>query len=310
MRRVFDRIRRIARADLPVLVTGETGTGKELVARAIHDTSGRPGPFVALNCGALTSTLAETELFGHVKGSFTGAASDRAGVFEAATGGTLFLDEIGELPLELQPRLLRVLETMSVRRIGDAMERRVDVRVVAATHRNLAQMVREGAFREDLYHRLRILSLDLPPLRARPEDVLLLACSFLAGSGFVLGTDAQSALLSHSWGGNVRELRNCLLRARLFAGEVIGAADLELEVTNDGPVDLRPDPAPAGVPIERRNLTLVEEKSFLMETLAACGNNRSRAARRLGLSRSAFHERLRKLGVPNRFSPERVEVAS
>ncbi|MCK6552147.1 sigma-54 dependent transcriptional regulator [Myxococcota bacterium] len=355
MAALFARIRRVATSSLPVLVTGETGSGKELVARALHDESPRRArPFLAINCGALAASLVESELFGHVKGAFTGATADKAGVFEAADGGTLFLDEIGELPLELQPRLLRVLEAKAIRRIGGARELAVDVRIIAATHRDLRAMVAAGRFREDLYHRLVILGVHLPPLRARGDDVLVLARSMLAelsGGTMELTADAEAALVEYSWPGNVRELRNVIARAALLSdGQRVDAAALELpvaEVERRGdvaevaptslaarsvcaePRDEGRGPAPVrlvapiravgdgarGVLAEEaplralRSLTLDEERAALVEALAACGNNRSRAARRLGISRSALHERLKRLGVPPRFQAPELRAA-
>ncbi|HLV60263.1 MAG TPA: sigma 54-interacting transcriptional regulator, partial [Fredinandcohnia sp.] len=233
MREVFDRIERIAPSMAPVAIFGETGTGKELVARAIHNRSGRKGPFIPVNCAAISPELVESELFGHEKGAFTGATSARKGAFEEAEGGTLFLDEIGELPLALQAKLLRTLEAGEVRRVGSSRPFRVDVRVVAATHRDLRAMAREGTFREDLYFRLSVIRIDLPPLRARVEDIALLAEHLLgryAPPGGPLPrftNDALVRLASHRWPGNVRELRNVLARALLLRkGPEITAEDL------------------------------------------------------------------------------------
>jgi DNA-binding NtrC family response regulator len=292
MQQVFDQIPRAARSDEPVLVHGESGSGKELVARAIHAESGRSGPFLALNCGALNPTLVESELFGHVKGAFTGAGADRKGAFEACAGGTLFLDEIGELPLDLQPKLLRVLESSAVRRIGDTVERPVDVRIVAATHRNLEEAVRQGHFREDLFHRLFVLSLILPPLRDRPEDVELLAEGFAAsrGDGVRFSEAARARLRQHTWPGNVRELRNVVIRALVMGrGPRIEAEDLQFSSEAFGP----------SRPLVRRTVETDEssEKSRMLDALTQSGGNRSEAARLLGVSKSTFFDRLKRFGI-------------
>jgi DNA-binding NtrC family response regulator len=292
MQQVFDQIPRAARSDEPVLVHGESGSGKELVARAIHAESGRSGPFLALNCGALNPTLVESELFGHVKGAFTGAGADRKGAFEACAGGTLFLDEIGELPLDLQPKLLRVLESSAVRRIGDTVERPVDVRIVAATHRNLEEAVRQGHFREDLFHRLFVLSLILPPLRDRPEDVELLAEGFAAsrGDGVRFSEAARARLRQHTWPGNVRELRNVVIRALVMGrGPRIEAEDLQFSSEAFGP----------SRPLVRRTVETDEssEKARMLDALTQSGGNRSEAARLLGVSKSTFFDRLKRFGI-------------
>jgi len=222
MREVFAILERVSGTEATVLVEGETGTGKELVAEGIHDHSTRAeGPFVPLDCGAVTASLMESELFGHVRGAFTGAVGDRQGVFEAAHGGTLFLDELGELPLELQPKLLRALEKREIRRVGDTHTRKVDVRVVAATNRDLAAEVNRGAFREDLYFRLAVVHVKLPPLRARRGDIPLLVEHFieqlLPGSPRP-SADLVQALSRKAWPGNVRELRNAVERALALVG--------------------------------------------------------------------------------------------
>jgi transcriptional regulator with GAF, ATPase, and Fis domain len=209
MRELFLLLAKFATTDSAVLVQGETGTGKELVARAIHEASRRAdGPFAVVDCAALPETLLESELFGHTKGAFTGAVSSRAGAFESASGGTVFLDEIGELPLAMQPKLLRVLESQTVRRLGEPEHRRVDVRFVAATNRDLQSMVASGAFREDLYFRLAVLPVFLPPLRERPADVALLLEHFLASHSVQLPPELAAELVHRPWAGNVRELRS------------------------------------------------------------------------------------------------------
>ena len=236
MEQVFALLARVLHTDVPVLVTGETGTGKELVASALHQHGPRrKGPFVAVNCAAIPSTLLEAELFGHVKGSFTGAHKDRQGYAEAADGGTLFLDEIGEMPMEMQAKLLRFLQEGEVRPVGGNAVKHVDVRVVAATNRALEQQIKSGAFREDLYYRLAVLTLSLPALRERAEDIEPLAKFLLSrneGEGLPtakLSDDAIAALTASPWPGNIRQLQNELTRAAAFARDgLIDAADLEL----------------------------------------------------------------------------------
>jgi transcriptional regulator with GAF, ATPase, and Fis domain len=217
MRRVFATLEKAAATDATILIQGETGTGKELVAQAVHEASRRAtGPFVTVDCGAMPEALMESELFGHVRGAFTGAVNDRKGAFEEAEGGTLFFDEIGELPLTLQPKLLRALESRQVRRVGTNVARPVDVRVLAATNRSLARCVNDGSFREDLYYRLAVVEIELPPLRARREDIPLLASRFMerfTGAPTPVPPEALSVILARSWPGNVRELRNFIERS-------------------------------------------------------------------------------------------------
>jgi DNA-binding NtrC family response regulator len=218
MHALFARIEEVARTDTSVVIQGETGTGKELVAEVLHDLSSRAAkPYVVVDCAAVPRELIESEIFGHARGSFTGALSDRQGAFEAASGGTIFIDEIGELPMDLQPRLLRVLEKQEIKRVGAEAVRKIDVRVVAATNRDLAREVEEGRFREDLFFRLNVVKLALPPLRERPEDVIFLAERFLADLGgfegpIELRDDTKAKLIAHPWPGNVRELRNLIDR--------------------------------------------------------------------------------------------------
>ncbi len=240
MREVGDRIQQVAPSNATVLIKGESGTGKELVARAVHFLSQRRnGPFVALNCGVITETLAESELFGHERGAFTGAVSKRAGKFEAAGGGTLFLDEIGDMSLGLQTKLLRVLQEKRVERIGENRQIEVDVRILAATHRDLEAGVQEGWFREDLYYRLNVVPITVPPLRDRTGDIPMLADHFLARhadnnekGNMILGLDAHDVLMRHSFPGNVRELENLMERlVVLSTGPVITAKDLPEEIT-------------------------------------------------------------------------------
>jgi transcriptional regulator with GAF, ATPase, and Fis domain len=244
MQGVLDAVRRVAPLDVTVVVRGESGTGKELVARAIHSMSGRrSGPFLAVNCGAIPEALVDSELFGHEKGAFTGATTQRAGRFEEASGGTLFLDEVGDLPSAAQVSLLRVLQEGSIRRVGGSKDIRVDVRIVAATHRDLEAAVRARTFRNDLYHRLCIFEVALPPLRERLGDLPLLAEHFLAEFGLVLGrgplrlSESSLGLLrAHSWPGNIRELRNVLERAAIRGrSELIEPEDIEISSLGAGP---------------------------------------------------------------------------
>jgi transcriptional regulator with GAF, ATPase, and Fis domain len=236
MRRIYAILDRVAPTDATMLVTGETGTGKEAVAQAIHDASRRAdGPFVAVDCGAIAENLVESELFGHVRGAFSGAVAERRGLFEEASGGTLFLDEIGELPLALQPKLLRALETREVRRVGANSAKKVDVRVVAATNRSLAKAVNDGIFREDLYYRLAVVEVELPPLRARREDIRMLAQNFyehFTGSRDVLPDAFVRTLEIRGWPGNVRELRNFVERSISLGWSAEGNA-----VVESAPVD-------------------------------------------------------------------------
>ncbi|MCA9594054.1 MAG: sigma 54-dependent Fis family transcriptional regulator [Myxococcales bacterium] len=306
MRELFAMLERIAPTDVTVLVEGESGTGKELVARSIHGGSERSGaPFIVFDCGAVPVNLAESELFGHKRGAFSGAISDRAGAFQQAHGGTIFLDEIGELPLDLQPRLLRVLETGQVRRVGDDTMRRVDVRVVAATNRDLHAEVRRGNFRGDLLYRLDVVKLRIPPLRQRPEDIRPLAQAMLQGritDGDELAGENLRRLLGYSWPGNVRELRNVLDRAVALASKKPPAfADL---VFNLGPA--ADSPALLGMafpgvhyplPFKEAKLQLLAsfERAYIDALIDRHKGNMSQAAEAAGLSRKHLYELLRKV---------------
>ena len=278
----------VARADVPVLITGPNGTGKERIAEIIQSNSAvRQGPFVVLNCGALPGELIEAELFGADAGAYTGASKAREGKFEAADGGTLFLDEIGNLPLAGQMKLLRVLETGRFERLGSNRERQVAVRVISATNADLPAMIRAGTFREDLYYRLNVIELRLPPLAERPGDILPLARSFL-GSGRHLRADAEAALLAHGWPGNVRELKNVMARASLLAsGEQITVADLGL-----------PQPSASSPPAAHGSGPEQEpDRDAIASALQRAGGVVAQAAAELGLSRQALYRRMERLGI-------------
>ena len=308
MRELFVRLLQYAESDAPVLVQGETGTGKELVAEAIHEASPRAAqPFVVVDCGALPDTLLESELFGHAKGAFTGAISPRAGAFEAANGGTVFLDEIGELPLAMQPKLLRVLESQTVRRLGETEHRRVNIRFVSATNRDVQAMVASGAFREDLFFRLSVLPVFVPPLRARSEDVALLLEHFLARSPAVhVPPSILAELTAYRWPGNVRELRSFAERARTVSPESAWAITRGAEpAAPPAPVltAAAPIEAVAGLPaitVDTPFKALREqwvdhlEREYLTALLARHGRNVGVIADEAELDRSYVHRLLRK----------------
>lgn len=298
MRRVWDLATRVASVDSTVLIAGESGVGKERLARWIHQASRRrDGPFVAVNCGAFTDSLLESELFGHVRGAFTGAVTDRPGLFEAAQHGTLLLDEIGDVSPAVQVRLLRVLQEREVRRVGETRTRRVDVRVIAATHRDLPRAVREGTFRADLFYRLRVVELLIPPLRDRPAELAPLVRTLLPTIAARLGRPAPTcspaawaAILAYPWPGNIRELEHALERACVVAsGAEIAVTDLPdaLCPAPDAP------PVSAIVHREQRHAELV---------LASVGGNRRRAAAVLGISPSTLKRRLRGATRPRVFA--------
>ena len=308
MRELFSRVERLAPTPLSTLLLGETGTGKELFARALHERSGRAGPFVVLNCAAVPSQLAESMILGHRRGAFTGATDDRPGVFEEANGGTLFLDELGELPLELQPKLLRVLQERVVSRVGETQARAVDVRVVAATHRRLGDMVSARAFRLDLYERIRQVELELPALRDRREDISLLAERFAASVGRSLGEErrltpgAVSALATKDWPGNVRGLKNAVERGVYLCARppLVAASDFGFEAPapeNTGPI--RIDSSLFELPLKQAAELHDAQfrREFCVRVLQECGGNLSEAARRLGYSRKGLRDLLRRLGV-------------
>ena len=315
MQELFRRIAKVARTDATVLILGESGTGKELAARAIHEQSDRAHkPMVCVNCAAIPETLIESELFGHEKGAFTGATSSRSGLIEAADGGTLFLDEIGELPLEAQARLLRFLQEGEIRRVGAVQPLKVNVRLIAATHRDLKSRARSGQFREDLYYRLYVMELRMPPLREREDDILELAEAFLDKQGRKLGCeplrfspDALHLLGSYHWPGNVRELENAIERAVILAdGQQITPDLLGLEVETHSLNELekqyrqaRPEPTHNEPARPRTDLSLDDYfQRFVLENQEQMSE--TELAKTLGISRKSLWERRQKLGIPRK----------
>ena len=303
MRQVQQLITRAAGSDITVLIQGESGTGKEVAANCLHQLSNRRGgPFVAFNCGAVSPSLIASELFGHEKGSFTGALRMHKGIFERAEGGTLFLDEITEMPLDLQTSLLRVLETGTVTRVGGDRELPVNVRIVAATNREPTQYVEEGRFRVDLYYRLQVFPIALPPLRERADDIELLADYFLAhfgersASGPAAARSFSAAALTrlsrHDWPGNVRELRNVVERACLLSGAVIEPEHLLLP--DSAAVAVLPSGPAAPAPKSAGTLLRDAEQDLIVQTLAACGGNKTRAAAQLGISLKTLYNKLKR----------------
>jgi two-component system response regulator PilR (NtrC family) len=306
MQRVFDMLRKIAPARTSVLLVGESGTGKELAARALHELSPRADhDFVAINCGAIPETLIESELFGHVKGSFTGATTDKRGLFEAAHGGTLMLDEVAELPLPMQVKLLRVLQERRVKPVGGVAEREIDVRVVAATNRDLEAEVEKGTFRQDLYYRLNVIQVRMPPLRDRREDIPLLVEHFVrkfsaehgqAVGGRGVDPAAMSALTSYNFPGNVRELENLVERAVTLATDGRITADALPDLSRAARAAAAgPELPPTGFDLERELEAF--ERGFVMKALERTGGNRTLAARLLGISFRSMRYRLSKLGI-------------
>ena len=340
MRRVFRLVGKVAPTDSTVLLTGESGTGKELIARSLHLRSHRAeGPFVPVNVAALPESLIESELFGHARGAFTGAAAERKGLIEAADHGTLFLDEIGDMPLATQVRLLRTLESSELRRLGDNALRMVDVRVIAATHRDLRREVAEGRFREDLYHRLNVIQIELPPLRERREDIGLLASYFLERAsarahreGLAFSPAATQLLERYDYPGNVRELENAIEHAVVVSeGRVVGASDLPAAIRAprllptgesaagrgvesgeplaraDGSAPRGPTGDAAGDDDPRATWSLAEvEREHIERVLARHRGNATAAARQLGLSRTTLWRKLRQYGL-SRSGAERRE---
>jgi DNA-binding NtrC family response regulator len=303
MLQVFKTIGRVASAQEPVLILGESGTGKELVASAIHRNSDRAGqPFIKVNCAALSPTLLESELFGHEKGAFTGAVARRVGRFEQATGGTLFLDEIGDLDIELQAKLLRALQTGQFERVGGNETLQVDVRVIAATNRNLAAMIAEQQFREDLLYRLNVVTVELPPLRARAEDIPLLAEHIVRRLArkyrwpqLALAPDAVEYLRHQPWPGNVRQLQNVLARAAIL---VRGRLILPDDLAGASPTSTAtPADAPHDHPMSLKDLLAETERRAIQHALEQTAWNRTQAARLLGISRRQLFDKIQQYGL-------------
>jgi len=299
MRRLYAILERVAPTDATVLILGETGTGKDVVARSIHASSPRAkGPFVTVDCGAIPENLIESELFGHARGAFSGAVADRKGVFEEANGGTLFLDEIGEMPISMQPKLLRAIERRAVRRVGTNVEKPVDVRIVAATNRSLANSVNDGNFREDLYYRLAVVEAHLPPLRARREDIPVLAQHFherIRGRSGPLPPEFVSMLLSRGWQGNVRELRNFIERS-----VSLGWIDAPARTPSIPPPSSSPEQLVAlDLPLKEARAAWIDkfENVYVRAMLKKTGGNVTHAAERSGVSRRFLQRLIARLGI-------------
>ena len=309
MKRMSDLVARVGGSDISVLIEGETGTGKELVARALHGAGARRnGPFVALNCGAIPATLLESELFGHVRGAFTGANTSRVGLLEKASGGTLLLDEIGDMPLEMQTKLLRAIQERTVRPVGSSEETSFDARIVAATHRDLEAEVASKRFREDLYYRINVVKIEVPPLRARDGDILRLASHFLTKfaakaqrGDMQLSPHVAAALLSYDWPGNVRELENCMERAVALAR----LSHVSMEDLPEKMVARRATPfaVAAGKPDEILTLEEVDRR-YIARAIALLDGNKSRAADMLGVDRRTLYRRLEKYEAEERAPTE------
>jgi two-component system response regulator AtoC len=295
MQRVYDLIAKVAPTEASVLLTGESGTGKELAAETIHELSTRrDGPFIAVNCGAVSPTLIESELFGHERGAFTGAAQRHRGHFERAGSGTIFLDEITEMPLEAQVKLLRVLETRNLLRLGGTDSIEIDARVVAATNRSPAQAVRDGKLREDLFYRLNVFPIELPPLRQREGDALVIAEHFVtelneeSGERKRLSAAARERIAAFDWPGNVRELKNAMQRAYILAGEEITVDSLSTELA---PL-MAPGPAGGGLEVQVGMSIAAVERTLILATLEQVGGDKKRAAEVLGISLKTLYNRL------------------
>lgn len=311
MRLVYDTACDVAPSRATVLLTGESGTGKEVIARLIHENSRRQGKFVAVHCAALTSTLLESELFGYEKGAFTGAAERRQGKFEAADAGTIFLDEVGEIDLPTQVKLLRVLETRCFERVGGVEQVKSDFRLISATNRDLKQMVKEGTFREDLYYRLAVIDLELPPLRRRRDEIPLLVEKFVrefaAENGKAVpevSPEAMSTLVSCDWPGNIRQLRNCIESVVvLLKGNIIKESDLPQEIRNGSDISAgESTPATEAVPETHPGSGQAirdAEWELIEKVLAECNGNRTKAAERLGISRRTIQRRLQEHSADN-----------
>jgi len=301
MRQVFETIQQVAPSRATVLITGATGTGKELIAKAIHNLSPRKnGPFIAVHAAALPTSLLESELFGHEKGAFTGAVERRAGRFELADGGTLFLDEVGELEPQIQVKLLRVLEERAFERVGGAKTLQVDVRLVAATNKDLKKLVSEGKFRDDLFYRLSVVTVDLPPLRERRDDIPLLVKSFLdefsrenGKQVHELTPEAMNLLLAYDWPGNVRELRNAI-------EQMVVLARTERLTVRDVPAAIRDGADLTKINVVRAGMTVEDaERQLIVQALKETNGNRTKAAQRIGISRRTLHRKLKEYGLEN-----------
>jgi two-component system response regulator AtoC len=300
---IFDTIRKIADYKTTVLITGESGSGKELIARAIHFNSPRSNkPFIAINCSAIPETLLESELFGYVKGSFTGANKDKKGLFEEASGGTLFLDEVGDLPLSLQVKLLRAIQEEEIRRVGDTKTMKIDVRLITATLKNLGEEIKKGGFREDLYYRLNVLPIHLPPLRERKEDIPLLADTFLSRFSKEmdkkvkkLSPEALQALTDYSWPGNVRELENTIERAMVLeTEEELRPESLPDSVRN---VEVNPAIRAAASELSIKKMMVIMEQELIKKALEKTGGNRTWAAKLLEISHRALLYKIKRYGL-------------
>jgi nitrogen regulation protein NR(I) len=303
IQRVFDIVKKVAPTDLTVLITGESGTGKELIANALHQNSPRKnGPFIKVNCAAMARELVESELFGHEKGAFTGASASREGKFEAADGGTLFLDEIGDMPLETQAKVLRVLQEREFERVGGNRTIKVDVRVLAATNKHLQQMVREGKFREDLFFRLNVVPVVLPPLRERREDIPLLATHFLKEvtarykqESLTFAADAYSLLLGATWPGNVRELKNVIEASAVLApGAEIRALDVQLPSSQPTPTETS---GPTSFKEAKQLVVDAFERDFITRALQRHQGNVTKTAADMGMLRQQLQQKIRELGL-------------
>jgi DNA-binding NtrC family response regulator len=306
MRRILELVEVVSASDSSVLIQGESGTGKELVARAIHFRGARAArPFIAINCAALPEALLESELFGYAKGAFTGAAADRKGLFEEADSGTILLDEIGDMPLLLQAKLLRVLQEGEVRRVGATSMRRVDVRILASSNRDLSSLIKEGKFREDLYYRLNVIPLVIPPLRERREDIAPLCAHFLTLYGAKLGREAQrlsaetlQMILAYEWPGNIRELENLIARAvTLSASPVISVEEFRVIFSLGGQKVQSSSPAAAPPP---ENGPSSKEKEVILDALKSANGNQTKAAIALGIGRNTLWRKMKKFGIESR----------
>ncbi len=311
MQQLRNTIGKLARSQAPVYISGESGVGKELVAKLIHELGARnSGPFVPVNCGAIPSELMESELFGHKKGSFTGAHADKEGLFQAANGGTLFLDEVAELPLHLQVKLLRVIQEKNVRPVGASVEVPLDIRILSATHKNLAKLVEDGKFRHDLYYRINVIELPVPPLRERGDDIVLIAQAILKRLAGELGENlpklsekAQAALRGYPFPGNVRELENVLERAvAMCDGEQIEVVDLSLPAHNGETAETAPAINPITIARTTAESALPEaleqiERETIQKALEACRYNKTKTAAQLGITFRALRYKLKKLGM-------------